>query len=144
MLPNPRSKRSLLRIAAINKSSSALLPPVITNKNLIPADGAKDWDRPSGLRMGTIEITRLGMREEDMVTIADFVARVLVQGEVFYPSPSRVSVFGPHNTVTAIATTTHNRMTLNSARCVRSKSSPTKLTMKWTSTAVNVLRRLLL
>jgi glycine hydroxymethyltransferase len=54
---------------------------VITNKNLIPADGAKDWDRPSGLRMGTIEITRLGMREEDMVTIADLFARVLVQGE---------------------------------------------------------------
>ena len=54
---------------------------VITNKNLIPADGPEDWDRPSGLRMGTIEITRLGMREEDMVTIADFFARVLVQGE---------------------------------------------------------------
>jgi glycine hydroxymethyltransferase len=31
--------------------------------------------------MGTIEITRLGMREEDMVTIADFIARVLVQNE---------------------------------------------------------------
>ena len=54
---------------------------VITNKNLIPADGPEDWDRPSGLRMGTIEVTRLGMREADMVTIADFIARVLVQGE---------------------------------------------------------------
>ena len=54
---------------------------VITNKNLIPADGPEDWDRPSGLRMGTIEITRLGMREEDMVTIADFCTRVLVQDE---------------------------------------------------------------
>ncbi|HEY0602281.1 MAG TPA: aminotransferase class I/II-fold pyridoxal phosphate-dependent enzyme, partial [Herpetosiphonaceae bacterium] len=27
---------------------------IITNKNLIPSDGAADWDRPSGLRIGTI------------------------------------------------------------------------------------------
>src|SRR5258706_10800549 len=32
---------------------------IITNKNLIPADRPEDWDRPGGLRMGTIEITRL-------------------------------------------------------------------------------------
>ncbi len=54
---------------------------IITNKNLIPGDGPEDWDRPSGLRIGTIEVTRLGMREEDMVMIADFIARVLVEGE---------------------------------------------------------------
>ena len=54
---------------------------IITNKNLIPGDGPEDWDRPSGLRIGTIEITRLGLREEDMTTIADFMARVLVEGE---------------------------------------------------------------
>lgn len=54
---------------------------IITNKNLIPGDGPEDWDRPSGLRVGTIEITRLGLREEDMATIADFIARVLVNGE---------------------------------------------------------------
>jgi glycine hydroxymethyltransferase len=54
---------------------------IITNKNLTPEDGPQDWDRPGGLRMGTIEITRLGMREEDMATIADFIARVLVQAE---------------------------------------------------------------
>ncbi len=54
---------------------------IITNKNLIPGDGPEDWDRPSGLRMGTIEITRLGMRDEDMSIIADFMARVLVDGE---------------------------------------------------------------
>ena len=54
---------------------------IITNKNLIPGDGPEDWDRPSGLRIGTIEITRLGLREEDMSTVADFMARVLVKGE---------------------------------------------------------------
>ncbi|MCB0172658.1 MAG: aminotransferase class I/II-fold pyridoxal phosphate-dependent enzyme [Anaerolineae bacterium] len=54
---------------------------IITNKNLIPGDGPEDWDRPSGLRIGTIEITRLGLREADMATIADFIARVLINGE---------------------------------------------------------------
>ncbi len=54
---------------------------IITNKNLVPEDKPEDWDRPSGLRLGTIEVTRLGMNEHDMETIADFVARVLVNGE---------------------------------------------------------------
>lgn len=54
---------------------------IITNKNLIPGDGPEDWDRPSGLRIGSIEVTRLGMREKDMETIADFIARILVQNE---------------------------------------------------------------
>jgi glycine hydroxymethyltransferase len=31
--------------------------------------------------MGTIEVTRLGMREEDMAVIAGFISRVLVEGE---------------------------------------------------------------
>ncbi|GAB4579258.1 MAG: serine hydroxymethyltransferase [Anaerolineales bacterium] len=54
---------------------------LITNKNLIPGDTPADWDRPSGLRMGTIEVTRLGLMETDMAIIADFIARVLVKGE---------------------------------------------------------------
>lgn len=53
---------------------------IITNKNLIPSDRAEDWDRPGGLRMGTIEVTRLGMHEAEMDTIADFIARILVEG----------------------------------------------------------------
>ena len=31
---------------------------IVTNKNLLPSDAPEDWDRPSGLRMGTIEVTR--------------------------------------------------------------------------------------
>ena len=54
---------------------------IITNKNLIPEDGPEDWDRPSGLRIGTIEITRLGLMEKDMDTIADLFARVVVKHE---------------------------------------------------------------
>jgi glycine hydroxymethyltransferase len=53
---------------------------IITNKNLIPSDKPEDWDRPGGLRIGTTEITRLGMREPQMETIADFMAKVLVEG----------------------------------------------------------------
>ncbi len=51
---------------------------IITNKNLIPSDLPADWDRPGGLRMGAIEVTRLGMHEPEMEQIADFIARVLV------------------------------------------------------------------
>ncbi len=54
---------------------------IITNKNLVPEDQPEDWDHPSGLRMGTIEVTRLGMNENDMETIADFVARIIVERE---------------------------------------------------------------
>ena len=54
---------------------------IITNKNLVPEDQPQDWDHPSGLRIGTIEVTRLGMNESDMETIADFIARVLVEHE---------------------------------------------------------------
>ena len=54
---------------------------LITNKNLIPEDKPEDWDRPSGLRIGTIEITRLGLMEKDMPAIADFFERVLVKRE---------------------------------------------------------------
>jgi glycine hydroxymethyltransferase len=54
---------------------------IITNKNLIPEDKPESWDRPSGLRIGTIEITRLGLMEDDMPAIADFFERVLVKRE---------------------------------------------------------------
>jgi glycine hydroxymethyltransferase len=52
---------------------------IITNKNLLPNDQPADWDRPSGLRLGTIEVTRLGMKELQMDQVADFIARVLIE-----------------------------------------------------------------
>jgi glycine hydroxymethyltransferase len=54
---------------------------LITNKNLLPDDQPADWGRPSGLRLGTIEVTRLGMKEPEMAQIADFMARVLIEKE---------------------------------------------------------------
>ena len=53
---------------------------IITNKNLLPHDTPQDWDRPSGLRIGTTEVTRLGMGEVEMRAIADMIAGVLVEG----------------------------------------------------------------
>ena len=53
---------------------------LITNKNLLPNDRPEDWDRPSGLRIGTTEVTRLGMGEVEMRAIADMIAGVLVEG----------------------------------------------------------------
>ncbi len=51
---------------------------IITNKNLLPSDQPADWDRPGGLRIGTIEITRLGMQAPQMEQIADWIACVLI------------------------------------------------------------------
>ncbi|HWK25045.1 MAG TPA: serine hydroxymethyltransferase [Solirubrobacter sp.] len=53
---------------------------LITNKNLLPNDTPEDWDRPSGLRIGTTEVTRLGMGDVEMRAIADMIAGVLVEG----------------------------------------------------------------
>ena len=52
---------------------------IVTNKNLVPSDKPEDWDRPNGLRMGTIEVTRYGMGEKEMETIADFMGRILIE-----------------------------------------------------------------
>lgn len=66
---------------------------IITNKNLIPGDTPADWDRPSGLRIGTIEATRLGWMEADMAQIAEFIARVLVKGEAVEQVRADVEAF---------------------------------------------------
>ncbi|RKQ93600.1 serine hydroxymethyltransferase [Solirubrobacter pauli] len=52
---------------------------IITNKNLLPDNTPEDWDRPHGLRIGTTEVTRLGMGELEMQAIADMIAGVLVE-----------------------------------------------------------------
>jgi glycine hydroxymethyltransferase len=54
---------------------------IIVNKNLVPADKPEDWDFPGGLRIGTIEVTRYGMKEPDMQAIAELIARVVVRNE---------------------------------------------------------------
>ena len=51
---------------------------IICNKNMLPRDTSAV--RPSGLRLGAQEMTRLGMKESEMKEVAGFIARV-VKGE---------------------------------------------------------------
>jgi glycine hydroxymethyltransferase len=52
---------------------------IVTNMNTIPGD--KDPMNPSGLRLGTPELTRIGMKEKEMDEIASFYERVLIKNE---------------------------------------------------------------
>ncbi|MEZ4564370.1 MAG: aminotransferase class I/II-fold pyridoxal phosphate-dependent enzyme [Thermomicrobiales bacterium] len=51
---------------------------IIVNKNLIPSDRPEDWDRPGGLRIGTTEVTRWGMKEPEMALVAGLIADILL------------------------------------------------------------------
>jgi glycine hydroxymethyltransferase len=52
---------------------------IILNKNLLP------WDsnpvKPCGIRIGSQELTRIGMKENEMREVAELIARVVVKGE---------------------------------------------------------------
>lgn len=52
---------------------------IITNMNTIPGD--TDPLNPSGLRLGTPELTRIGMKEKDMAEVARFFERALLKNE---------------------------------------------------------------
>ena len=51
------------------------------NKNLLPWDDNKKAQDPSGIRIGTQEVTRLGMKENEMDTIADLISKALEDTE---------------------------------------------------------------
>ena len=52
---------------------------IVTNMNMIPGD--VDPLNPSGLRLGTPELTRIGMKEKEMDDVAVFYARALLKKE---------------------------------------------------------------
>ncbi len=54
---------------------------IIVNKNLLPYDPPDAIKNPSGLRLGVQEMTRFGMKEDNMRDIARFMRRVLIDGE---------------------------------------------------------------
>jgi glycine hydroxymethyltransferase len=54
---------------------------IILNKNLIPGDDVNHSDDPSGIRMGTQELTRRGMKESEMDEVAEFIKRVAMNDE---------------------------------------------------------------
>jgi glycine hydroxymethyltransferase len=52
---------------------------IISNKNLLPGD--KSPKHPGGLRLGTPEVTRVGMREKEMERVAELFDDLLHQGK---------------------------------------------------------------
>jgi glycine hydroxymethyltransferase len=96
---------------------------IITNKNLIPQDRPEDWDSPGGLRLGTTEVTRLGMGEAEMEAIGNFIVRIvsgqdrpeaLVNDLVEFRSPFQTLYYCfenglPPNMATAIPINRENR-----------------------------------
>lgn len=52
---------------------------VITNMNMLPGDTSAL--HPSGLRLGSQEMTRIGMKERDMGDVAETIVRVVVKKE---------------------------------------------------------------
>jgi glycine hydroxymethyltransferase len=56
---------------------------IVLNRNLLPWDirEGRNYKQPGGIRMGTSEVTRLGMKESEMDEIAEFIKRVVVDGE---------------------------------------------------------------
>lgn len=53
---------------------------IVANRNLLPWDilEKRNYLNPGGIRIGTQEITRLGMKEKEMETIAEFFKAVLI------------------------------------------------------------------
>ena len=72
-LRNIRSASDIARELADNN--------VILNKNLLPDDDRDNSDNPSGIRIGTQEITRRGLKEKEMDEVAEFIKRVAVDKE---------------------------------------------------------------
>ena len=54
---------------------------VVLNKNLLPGDNMDNSDNPSGIRIGTQEITRRGLKEKEMDEVAEFIKCVAVDME---------------------------------------------------------------
>jgi len=56
---------------------------IIVNRQLIPGDikAKRHYMHPGGIRLGTSEVTRLGMEETDMLIIADLIKSVIVDDE---------------------------------------------------------------
>jgi glycine hydroxymethyltransferase len=56
---------------------------IILNRNLLPWDikMGRKYTEPGGIRLGSQEVTRLGMRESEMAEIAEFIRRVVIDKE---------------------------------------------------------------
>jgi glycine hydroxymethyltransferase len=70
------------------------LANIICNKNLLVQDDISvAFDSPSGLRLGTQELTRIGMKEADMKSVADFYGRIIINKEDPLKVKSEITAF---------------------------------------------------
>ena len=56
---------------------------IIVNRQLIPGDlkAKRHYMHPGGIRLGTSEITRLGMKESEMKEVASMIKDVVIGGK---------------------------------------------------------------
>lgn len=54
---------------------------IILNKNLLPWDNVNRSDDPSGIRVGTQEITRRGLKQHHMGEVAEYIKKVVMDGK---------------------------------------------------------------
>lgn len=54
---------------------------IILNKNLLPWDDVNRSEDPSGIRIGTQEITRRGLKESHMAEVAEYIKKVAIDGK---------------------------------------------------------------
>ncbi|MEM2126159.1 MAG: serine hydroxymethyltransferase [Candidatus Methanosuratincola sp.] len=56
---------------------------IIVNRNLLPYDKkmGRDYRAPGGIRIGTQELTHLGMKKSEMIEIAELMKSVIVDGD---------------------------------------------------------------
>lgn len=68
---------------------------ILVNRNLLPWDKERgmNFRDPSGIRVGVQEVTRLGMKEDEMKDIARFMADVLLRGKNAREVAKRVAEF---------------------------------------------------
>ena len=54
---------------------------IIVNRQLIPGDikAGRNYFHPGGIRLGVSEITRLGMKENEMKEIATFMKQIIIE-----------------------------------------------------------------
>lgn len=53
---------------------------IIVNRQLLPGDiqAGRHYQNPGGIRIGTSEVTRIGMKENQMVEVAEMIKRVVI------------------------------------------------------------------
>jgi len=68
---------------------------IIANRNLIPGDfeAGRRFKDPGGLRIGTSEVTRLGMKKSEMEQIAEYIKQLIVDRKDIKVVKTEVAAF---------------------------------------------------